>query len=160
FLTIARCITEHLTGMGTETDVIVIGAGVAGLAAARGLHSAGVKVEIVEARDRIGGRILTLQDPDSLIAIELGAEFVHGKSPELWNILDSYRIPAVEIGGDRWCYHNGRLGPCEELTETVEDLSDLLKKAADQPDRSFQQFLDDLECSPETKLWAVSYVEG
>ena len=43
----------------TDADVIVIGAGAAGLAAAREVHRAGAKVLVIEARDRIGGRILT-----------------------------------------------------------------------------------------------------
>jgi monoamine oxidase len=144
----------------SKTDVIVVGAGVAGLAAARELRGAGLRVVIVEARNRIGGRIDTVDDPDSPVAIELGAEFVHGKPPELWNIFDSERIPTIEVSGERWCCHNGALGPCEEVTESIEDLPELLKKAAGKPDRSFQQFLDECDCSPETKLWAVSYVEG
>lgn len=146
--------------MHNGVDVVVVGAGVAGLAAACELNSAGLKVIILEARDRIGGRILTVREPDSPVAIELGAEFVHGKPPELWNIFDSERIPTIEVSGERWCYHNGVLGPCDEVTESIEDLSELLKSEAGKPDKSFQQFLDECDCSPETKLWAVSYVEG
>ena len=42
-----------------DTDVLVVGAGVAGLAAARDLRTAGRSVLVIEARDRIGGRVLT-----------------------------------------------------------------------------------------------------
>ncbi len=58
-------------------DTIVIGAGAAGLAAAQRLQAAGQRLLVVEARDRIGGRVQTNYDfaPQP---VELGAEFVHG----------------------------------------------------------------------------------
>jgi monoamine oxidase len=62
-----------------RVDVVVIGAGAAGLAAARALVDAGRTVAILEARDRLGGRIATVRAGD--LAIELGAEFVHGDAP-------------------------------------------------------------------------------
>jgi monoamine oxidase len=58
-------------------DVIIIGAGMAGITAARELTRAGRSVAILEARDRIGGRIKTIYDfCDG--PVEGGAEFVHG----------------------------------------------------------------------------------
>ncbi|MGH7437133.1 MAG: FAD-dependent oxidoreductase, partial [Polyangiaceae bacterium] len=60
----------------SEPDVIVIGAGVAGLAVARDVSAAGLRVLLLEARARMGGRVLTYHTPDG--PIELGAEFVHG----------------------------------------------------------------------------------
>ena len=67
-------------------DVVVVGAGMAGLTAARTLAEAGQKVLVVEAQDRIGGRIWTRHVGDE--AIELGAEFIHGRPPELWALID------------------------------------------------------------------------
>ena len=64
--------------MNDRADVIVIGAGIAGLTAAVELSKAGVRVLIVEARDRIGGRIFTESGGARGSAIELGAEFIHG----------------------------------------------------------------------------------
>ncbi|HXM70476.1 MAG TPA: FAD-dependent oxidoreductase, partial [Thermoanaerobaculia bacterium] len=46
-----------------QADVVVVGAGVAGLAAARELRRRGLTVVVLEARDRIGGRVLTVRDP-------------------------------------------------------------------------------------------------
>lgn len=63
--------------MRTSHDTIVIGAGAAGLACAEVLRRAGLDVIILEARDRIGGRILTASDSSGL-KVELGAEFMHG----------------------------------------------------------------------------------
>jgi monoamine oxidase len=58
-----------------DADVIILGAGLAGLAAANHLGRAGVSVTIVEARDRIGGRVLTRHVPDVGYPIELGPEW-------------------------------------------------------------------------------------
>ena len=62
-----------------ESPIIILGAGAAGLAAARELAERGRQIIIVEARNRIGGRIHTLRDPKLKIPIELGAEFIHGR---------------------------------------------------------------------------------
>ena len=61
----------------------MLGAGAAGLAAAERLHRAGLGVRVLEARERVGGRIATVQDPGSGLPLELGAEFVHGRPREL-----------------------------------------------------------------------------
>jgi len=63
-------------------DCLVLGAGVAGLAAARVLVDAGRRVRVLEARDRIGGRVHTRHVPGFAFPVELGAEFVHGAPPE------------------------------------------------------------------------------
>ncbi|GAB4210814.1 MAG: FAD-dependent oxidoreductase [Roseiflexaceae bacterium] len=62
-----------------EAEVIVIGAGAAGLAAARRLSDAGKRVIVLEARDRIGGRVWSSRELDGL-ALDLGASWVHGAS--------------------------------------------------------------------------------
>jgi len=82
--------------------VVIIGAGAAGLAAARALHEAGVDVEVLEARDRIGGRVFTITDPQTPRPIELGAEFIHGQAPELQQLLDEASLVAADVCGTRW----------------------------------------------------------
>jgi monoamine oxidase len=82
--------------------VVIIGAGAAGLAAARALQDAGVDVEVLEARDRIGGRIFTITDPHTTRPIELGAEFIHGQAPELQQLLDQASLVAADVCGMRW----------------------------------------------------------
>src|SRR5437868_8490782 len=64
-------------------DAIVIGAGVAGLAAARELTKRGFEVVVLEARDRIGGRVHTVRLPGWPLPLEAGAEFVHGRPGSL-----------------------------------------------------------------------------
>lgn len=58
-------------------NTVVIGAGTAGLATAYDLHQAGKLVVVLEARGRIGGRVLT-ERAFSYTPIEFGAELVHG----------------------------------------------------------------------------------
>ncbi|OBK23267.1 monoamine oxidase [Mycobacterium asiaticum] len=78
---VAGCATQP---HGTKTapsppdnkSVLVIGAGMAGLAAARSLHDAGWPVRVIEARNRIGGRVHT--DRDWGVPLEMGASWIHG----------------------------------------------------------------------------------
>ncbi|XP_035692450.1 amine oxidase [flavin-containing] B-like [Branchiostoma floridae] len=58
-----------------ETDVVVIGAGISGLCAAKLLHETGLDVQVLEARDRVGGRTFTARDP-SYGYVDLGGAYV------------------------------------------------------------------------------------
>jgi monoamine oxidase len=139
--------------------VIIIGAGAAGLAAAVELGRAGLKIRILEARDRIGGRIFTRHDPVSNAPIELGAEFVHGRPPEIWDLLRHARIKPEEMTGDHWCFRNGRLCACDFFAA----VDKLLSKLDDSgPDESFTEFLNRCgsDCDEENKRWAIGYVRG
>jgi len=141
-------------------DVIVIGAGISGLAAALDLAHDGLRVEILEARDRIGGRILTQQDPTLNHPIELGAEFVHGLAPEIWVPVQQHDLKMLEVEGDLWCSEGGRLEPCNFFNKADKILSAMDDR---QPDESFLNFLarrfpgDD---HAEAKDWATRYVTG
>jgi monoamine oxidase len=70
--------TSSAGAAGNKADVIVIGAGVSGLAAARTLVSEGLSVIVLEAQNRIGGRIKTSKDYFGGQTIELGAQWIHG----------------------------------------------------------------------------------
>ena len=150
--------------MPESVDVIILGAGAAGLAAALDIGRAGRTVTILEARNRIGGRILTRRDSACDIPIELGAEFLHGFAPETWRPLQSRNVPITEVQGDQWCFQNGRLGQCD-LFSGVDRI--LKKMDATEPDESFLSFVNryfpdkqsDLELS-EAKKWALGYVSG
>src|SRR5262245_58767811 len=99
----------------SRTDVIVIGAGAAGLAAARDLHAAGLGVIVLEARDRIGGRILTHREPGVPEPIELGAEFIHGDADETQAVLDEAGLRSLDITGRRFESLNGRLRVADDF---------------------------------------------
>src|ERR1700744_4906279 len=95
-------------------DVIVVGAGIAGLAAARTLAEKGARGALVEARDRVGGRIYTLPSETGGLHVELGAEFVHGLPPELIDLIEEAGLTRFELEGDPLCYRDGKLQSCEE----------------------------------------------
>jgi monoamine oxidase len=82
--------------VGDRSNVLVIGAGAAGLAAARTLHDDGHRVTVLEARDRVGGRVHTAFDLASH-PVELGAEFVHGENVCTWPLLARYDLSAIDL---------------------------------------------------------------
>ena len=138
---------------GGDAEVVVVGAGVAGLAAAGELARAGRRVLILEARDRAGGRIRTARDPILDLPVESGAEFVHGRPREILEL----GLPLSEVAGERWCYWRGALRNCEDRDE--EDLFAEMRGAVP-PDRSFAEFLASSRASEDAKTWATAYVEG
>src|SRR5579872_738507 len=144
--------------MAERGDVIVVGAGVAGLTAAGELSRAGLKVILLEARDRVGGRILTLHPPSLNFPVELGAEFIHGLADEIWDIVRAAGLETHEVSGEMWCRRGEKLSPCSDFFEEVDDVLGRLKRS--EPDRSFTEFLDRCNCKPDDRDWAYSYVEG
>ena len=92
----------------SSLDAVIVGAGAAGLAAARVLRESGVEFAVLEARERIGGRIFTRHDSSLPVPIELGAEFVHGVAPELREIARDAALAIVDNDGQQW-QSNGRV---------------------------------------------------
>ncbi len=147
--------------MANSAPIIVVGAGAAGLAAAGELARAGREVVVLEARDRIGGRVFTHRPQSSPVPIELGAEFVHGKSPALWKIATAANLQLYEVSERHWYFEQGKVGKSSEFWDTIERLMSEMKSS--DRDRSLKEFLDGLrddEESRRAKSMLVRYVEG
>lgn len=147
----------------SNADVIVIGAGVAGLTAAAELAEAGLSVTVLEARDRIGGRIFPITSEGGgsrrQFPIDLGAEFIHGRPREIVGVLRHNKISLREVKGDNWCVTDGRIESCDLFSE----VDDILQKMDErQPDESFASFLR--RCCPRApkavKQRTLGYVSG
>jgi monoamine oxidase len=123
-----------------HVDVLVLGAGVAGLTAASVLSQAGLTVQVLEARDRIGGRVYTVHDPLLPLPVELGAEFIHGRPPALWELLDTAGLPVVDVLGTAWWSDQGVLTQLEDVWALVDPVLQRLGDVAD-PDQSFAALL-------------------
>jgi len=116
---------------------LIIGAGAAGLMAARTLSAQGNKVIVIEARDRIGGRIDTLTQNGSPGYIEGGAEFIHGDLPVTQALLKEAGIPITAVQGKSWHVENGELhsgglfhDDWDQLMEALNDLTEDTTMAA------------------------------
>lgn len=117
----------------TDPEIIIIGAGAAGLIAGRELAKSGKKVLILEASRRSGGRIYTVKDPASDLCVELGAEFIHGNLPLTLSLLKEAGIKYTPVAGIPYRIVNGKIekgypdtGNTEfeqKLKELKEDLS-------------------------------------
>lgn len=107
-----------------EVDVVVIGAGFAGLVAARELGAAGASVLLLEARDRIGGRTWT--DHRFGRDLEMGANWVHWVQPHVWAEMTRYgrgieRSPAAEEAFWRGADGGARNGSIQEFMALIDD---------------------------------------
>jgi monoamine oxidase len=148
--------------MKHDPAVIVIGGGMAGLAAASELGRSGLAVSILEARDRLGGRVFTQRDPTGA-PIELGAEFIHGRPPQIRTPLQKAKVEITEVDGDSWCITDRRLSPCD-MDSQVDSILDKMEDAL--PDESFLSFLERRFPHPQNERKrdaiqrALSYVSG
>ena len=139
-----------------DKRILVIGAGMAGLTAARKLCEEGKRVLVLEARERVGGRICTLRSQGEVV--ELGAEFVHGTPPELWELIREARLETYELDGDYLCHKDGELKKCDEIGEVFRFLSRLEKwKGAD---IAFADYPPLAKLTPEQREEVINYVES
>ena len=144
--------------MATESaDVIVIGAGVAGLTAARLLGEAGLRVLLLEARNRVGGRVWTIHSSEG-VPVELGAEFIHGHPRNIFEAARAANLELCEFTGPQWVQVDGKLQPSGDFFSRTRSV--MARMNSRPPDHSFAQFLDLCEADDEARLWGLEYVEG
>ena len=142
-----------------NVTAIIVGAGAAGLAAALELAEGGVSVLVLEARPRLGGRILTHRDSRAVVPVELGAEFIHGKDPDFWELLQRARLPTDEVTDRHWLRRNSHT---EELAGFWEEMEKIFAQMdPKQKDQSFCSFLESLaNVGAETRQLAIDFIEG
>jgi monoamine oxidase len=145
-----------------KTDVVIVGAGAAGLAAAHSLQQHGLDAIVLEARERIGGRIFTHRDRATSIPIELGAEFIHGSAPEVAEIVSAASLAACDISGHRWQIVGSRFRTADDFWERIDRVMRRLDDKRN-PDRSFEDFLKTRPGGrrlAQDRTLALQYVEG
>ncbi len=139
-----------------ESEVVVIGAGAAGLAAALELARAGRRVLVLEARDRVGGRCWTRRMPGLEIPVELGAEFIHGEARVTHALLRQAGLAAVDsVRNQRWL-ERGRLKKVNAFNEAQRALQD----AHIGRDLSFEAFIARRRLPEKTQTFARMMVQG
>jgi monoamine oxidase len=150
-----------------DYDVLIVGAGVAGLVAGRLLADAGMRVALLEARERIGGRIFTQRaataSAGTATPVELGAEFIHGLPPETWSLVREAGLVTSEVRGSRLGFANGRLAAADERNDGVSVVEQMVAwagKELRQEDVSFAQYLTLAAVDEHACKSALRYVEG
>lgn len=142
-----------------DADVIIVGAGASGLAAARRLVGS-YRVLVLEGRERIGGRILTHRTAEHPLPIDLGPEFIHGRAPETFALLEESGLVTVDIP---FHHYDADKTPAREDDEAWNAADELLEnmKLDDGHDVSFDDYLKRHPDTPAAVAKrAKSYVEG
>jgi monoamine oxidase len=127
--------------------IVVIGAGAAGLMAARELSLAGRKVTVLEARDRCGGRIHPLPAAEFGYPAEAGAEFVHGEAPVTRRLLRESGLSLVPIQGRQWTFEGGKFSQEKSQDTYAADLHKALQEL--KVDLTIAEFLRRLFAGPK-----------
>jgi monoamine oxidase len=171
-----------------DRTVTVIGAGLAGLSAAYDLHRAGWKVTVLEARDRVGGRVYSLRNFSNGLVAEGGGEFIEETHTRMLAYAEQFHLLLGRVGSwqgqDRdWGAFEGKSGPMSDtqvwgvnLHEEIEklwlalaQLGELVPdphqpqaaRGADYLDtKSTADWLDSLDAHPLAKKEFVQHVRA
>jgi len=144
-----------------QEHILVIGAGAAGLMAAREFGRAGKKVTLLEARDRCGGRIYPLPIAQFGYSAEGGAEFIHSEAPVTRGLLREAGISLLPVRGARWSVDQGVFSRNEPPDPHMARLHECLANL--KADMTISDFLNQHFAGPEYRRlrhFVVRRVEG
>jgi len=102
-----------------------------------GWPSSEMKVVLLEASGRVGGRVHTIRLAGSDLPVEVGAEFVHGRPPELIALIEEAGLTVFEREGEFFSFEDSRL----KKTDWEDSAFDVLDKLPEEGDRPFAEFL-------------------
>jgi monoamine oxidase len=146
-------------------DVLVLGAGIAGLAAAQMLVGAGRRVQVLEGRERIGGRVWT-SNAWGDVPLDLGASWIHGeRGNPITAVARQANARTISTSYDSSITYDSDGTPLSrqqerELEELTEAVWEVLAEAQDEdPDRTIQAVVDvavrEYELSAEERAWVA-----
>lgn len=143
-----------------DADVIVVGAGVAGLAAAGELARHGLTVRVLEARARIGGRVYSTTPRGWGQPVELGAEFIHSGNETLWTLLKNARTDTYAISDKMWWRRDGELRAVPDFWKRIAAVAEAIP--ADAKGGSMADFLasDAAAVFSQEDLWLAKHYAG
>ena len=145
----------------STSGVIIIGGGVAGMAAAGVLGRNGIPVTLLEGRERLGGRISTIRPKGWPAPVELGAEFVHEGNDEFWALLRRHRIPSKQVPQTHWQKADTLLSPIADVETRIGGVTDRIKPQA-MKTWSFARFMrkEAKSIAPADRALVTGFVEG
>jgi monoamine oxidase len=144
-----------------DTDIVVVGTGAAGLAAALQLTRCSLRVIAVDARGRVGGRVMWQSVGSVDVPAELGAEFIHGEAPETSALLTEAGLDKVETGEESWtCSASGKLQPSGDDFRSADVFERIRSCDRDESVESFPQRLARDPGMREEARRARAFVEG
>ena len=144
-----------------QYDVLIVGAGAAGLMAMRELTNGGYRVAVLEATGTAGGRIKTLRWQQFGHEIDCGAEFIHGDAPFTMELLRQAKISTTKTSGRTIFVRDGIWFPESEQTFQDRELMEKLEQV--ERDCSIQDFIDSylpLEEYGQTRKSVQQFAEG
>jgi len=144
------------SGDQARWDVIVVGAGIGGLAAARELAREGARVAVLEGRGRPGGRILTTRPEPNASPVELGAEFIHGRPGELLTLAKEAGVELEPVEGRHFELNCGEVRPAKALDDVLGEL----ERARPSDSGSAMELAHLRGLDPEHARWFRHFVEG
>jgi monoamine oxidase len=161
-----RTIWEYsgLKGMPPKpepVDVIVIGGGVSGLAAALELSKRRCRVVLLEARPRLGGRIDTQRPPAWPAPVEMGAEFIHVGNPDLWHLMKRAGAMPRRLPDRHWLARGGSLRKIPDLDKSLGSVTRHITHAK-AANLSFAEYFAryPARVRPDAWMLARGFVEG